>query len=89
MVMTHATATFWATPQRTDDARRAAPAPITQPVIVWVVETGIPSQEAPKRMTDPPAEALKPWCWESLVIRVPIVSMIRQPPDRVPRPMAA
>ena len=89
MVMTQATATFFATPQRTEDARRAAPAPITQPVIVCVVDTGIPSQEAPKRMTDPPAEALNPWCCDSFVMRVPIVSMIRQPPDKVPRPMAA
>ena len=31
-----------ATPQRTADSRRDAPAPITEPVIVCVVETGKP-----------------------------------------------
>ena len=39
-------------------------------------------------MIDPPAEALKPWCCDSLVMRVPIVSMIRQPPLSVPSPIA-
>ena len=39
-------------------------------------------------MIDPPVDAAKPWCWDSLVMRLPIVSMIFQPPERVPRPIA-
>ena len=34
-----------ATPQRTADSRLAAPAPITAPEIVWVVESGKPTCE--------------------------------------------
>ncbi len=88
MVMTQAITTFCATPQRTADSRRATPAPMTAPVMVWVVDTGMPSALAPNSMIDPPVEAAKPWCWDSLVIRLPIVSMIRQPPVSVPRPIA-
>ena len=40
--MTHATRMFPATPQRTALSRRVAPAPRTEPEIVWVVETGKP-----------------------------------------------
>jgi hypothetical protein len=32
----------WATPHFTADSRRVAPTPMMAPVIVWVVETGIP-----------------------------------------------
>lgn len=37
-----------ATFQRTAETLRAAPTPTIEPVIVWVVETGMPSQVAPK-----------------------------------------
>ena len=57
--MIHAVITFWATCQRTAEARRAAPAPMMQPVIVCVVETGMPSQEAESSITVPPVEALR------------------------------
>ena len=57
MVMSHAIATFPATPQRTAEALRAAPAPITQPVIVCVVDTGMPSQELENSMIEPPSSA--------------------------------
>ncbi len=40
--MNQAVITRPATPQRTALALRAAPVPITEPVIAWVVETGIP-----------------------------------------------
>jgi hypothetical protein len=46
MVMSHATTTRCATLHRTAEARRAAPTPTTQPVIVWVVDTGMPSELA-------------------------------------------
>ena len=89
MVISQATMILCATLQRTADARRAAPTPTTQPVMVWVVETGMPKADAANSMIEPPAEAQKPLCWSSLVMRLPIVSMIFQPPDRVPRPIAA
>jgi len=60
MVTTQAVMTLPATPQRTADARRAAPAPMTQPVMVCVVDTGIPSQDALISMTEPPSDALNP-----------------------------
>ena len=46
--MIQAVITFCATPQRTAEARLAVPAPITDPVIVCVVDTGMPSAEAMK-----------------------------------------
>ena len=41
-VRIQATAMLPAIPQRTAENLRLAPAPITQPVIVWVVDTGKP-----------------------------------------------
>jgi len=46
MVRTHAHRIFPATPQRTAVNRRKDPTPIIEPVIVWVVLTGIPNAEA-------------------------------------------
>ena len=40
--MIHAATMFPATPQRTAESLREAPAPMTQPEIVCVVETGNP-----------------------------------------------
>ena len=42
MVNTQAQTMFLATFQRTADTRRAAPTPMMEPVMVWVVETGTP-----------------------------------------------
>ena len=42
IVITHATRMLPATPQRTAESRRDAPAPMTEPEIVCVVETGKP-----------------------------------------------
>ena len=84
----HAVSRLLATPQRTAEARRAVPAPMTAPVIVCVVDTGMPIAEALNSMIEPPNDALKPWCCESRVIFVPIVSIIFQPPHAVPRPIA-
>ena len=44
MVMTHAITMLPATPQRTAEARCAAPTPMMAPVMVCVVETGMPSE---------------------------------------------
>lgn len=60
IVMIQAVMTLLATPHRTDDVRRAVPAPMMHPVIVCVVETGMPSSEAAKTMIEPPSEALNP-----------------------------
>ena len=57
MVITQATAMPRATPQRTAEARRAAPTPMIAPVMVWVVETGTPRPVAMNRVAAPPAEA--------------------------------
>ena len=49
-----------ATPQRTAETRRAAPTPMMAPVMVWVVETGMPSQVATNSVIAPPVSAQKP-----------------------------
>ena len=55
-VSTQAATMLPATPQRTADSRLAAPAPITAPEMVWVVDSGKPTWlEA--RITAAPA----PW----------------------------
>jgi hypothetical protein len=69
-----------ATPQRTADTRLAAPAPITAPEIVWVVDSGKPTWVAARITAAPLPWAAKPWAASILMIRLPIVLMIRQPP---------
>ena len=49
-----------ATLQRTAETRRAAPTPTMAPVIVWVVETGMPSAVARNRVMAPPVSAQNP-----------------------------
>ncbi len=68
---------------------RAAPTPTIAPVMVWVVETGMPSQVAPNRVIAPPVSAQKPCCGVKRVILDPMVWTIRQPPSNVPVPIAA
>ena len=57
-------------------------------MIVWVVLTGTPSCEAIRIEMPPAVSAQNPPNGRSLVIRLPIVFTIRQPPSAVPRPMA-
>lgn len=47
IVKTQAQMIFLAIPQRTAVNRFVAPTPIIAPVIVWVVLTGMPANEAP------------------------------------------
>src|SRR3982750_1296998 len=75
MVMNQAMMMLPATPQRTAEARRAAPTPMMQPVIVCVVETGMPSQVAPNSMIEPPASAQTPSRGDRRHVEV-------QPPER-------
>ena len=77
-----------ATPQRTAEARRAEPTPTIAPVIVCVVDTGMPSAVARNSVIAPPVSAQKPPTGFSLVILWPIVLTMRQPPNIVPRPIA-
>ncbi|TDQ09128.1 hypothetical protein DEV91_1599 [Phyllobacterium brassicacearum] len=46
MVISQATTMLPAKPQRTAETRRADPTPMIAPVIVWVVDTGMPSHVA-------------------------------------------
>src|SRR3712207_597286 len=77
-----------ATPHRTAERRRAAPAPITAPEIVCVVDSGKPPCEAARITAAPAPWAVKPCAASILMIRVPIVLMIRQPPEYVPSAIA-
>ena len=69
-----------ATPHRTADSRLAAPAPITPPEITWVVDSGKPTCEAARITAAPLPCAAKPCALSILMIRLPMVLMIRQPP---------
>lgn len=71
--MTHATTMLLAMFQRTADTRRAAPTPTMEPVMVWVVETGIPNPVAVNSVIAPPVSAQKPCIGVSRVIFEPIV----------------
>ena len=57
------------------------PTPITAPEIVCVVESGKPTCEAARITAAPAPWAAKPWAESILMMRLPIVLMIRQPPD--------
>ena len=87
-VRTQATAMFPATPHLTADSRRRDPTPMIPPVIVWVVETGIPPKELPIIEAAAAVSAQNPLTGISLVIRIPMVFTTRQPPISVPRAMA-
>src|ERR1700730_6678837 len=88
-VRTQATTMLLATFQRTADTLCAAPTPTIDPVMVCVVETGMPNQVAAKTVIAPPVSAQNPCTGVSRVILEPIVCTMRQPPNSVPRPMAA
>ena len=66
--------------ERTAESRFAAPAPITPPLITWVVESGKPKW-VEARITEAPTPCeVNPCAASILMIRVPVVLMIRQPP---------
>ena len=89
IVRIHAVMMLRATPQRTAEKRRTEPTPMMAPVIVWVVETGIPAHDAPKSVHGPGELGAR--AADRLERRDPhpIVRTIRHPPARVPRPIAA
>src|SRR5699024_3522855 len=84
-VSNHAARMFPATPHRTAEKRRVAPAPITDEVMVCVVEIGASNTDAVRNNTDEAdASAANPFGGSSSMMRLPSVRMIRQPPEYVP-----
>jgi hypothetical protein len=78
-----------ATPQRTAVNLRKDPTPIIEPVIVWVVLTGTPSQEARKILDAAADSAQNPSKGFNFATLCPMVFTIRQPPNIVPNAIAA
>ena len=89
IVRTHAQTILPATRHFTADSRVVDPTPAIAPVIVCVVETGIPINVAANKVIEPAVSAQKPPTGRSFVIFDPIVWTIRQPPDNVPSAIAA
>ena len=88
MVNSHAHTILLATPQRTADSFCTEPTPTIAPVMVWVVDTGMPIPVARNSVAAPLADAQNPLTGRSLVMRCPMVLTIRQPPNKVPSPIA-
>src|SRR4051812_1231973 len=88
MVKTHAQTTRPATPHRTADKRWLAPTPTMPPVIVCVVETGMPWAEVKNNMAAAADSAQTPPTGLMRVSLVPIVFTMRHPPVSVPSAMA-
>ena len=87
IVSTHAQIIFPATPHLTAESRLTLPTPIIEPVIVCVVLTGIPNKAVRSNVVAPENSAANPPIGLSLVIFIPIVLTILQPPNIVPRPI--
>ena len=79
---------FIVNPHLTADRRFVRPTPIIDPVIVCVVETGIPKYWVKNNVKAPAVSALTPSSGVILVILEPIVFTIFQPPDMVPNAIA-
>ena len=89
MVRTQAQTTRPAMPHRTALRRFSDPTPTIAPVIVCVVLTGTPQKMVRISVAAAPVSAQKPSTGLSLMIRWPIVLTMRQPPNMVPRAIAA
>jgi len=74
---------------RTADSRFTEPTPEMAPVITCVVLTGIPKWVEKKMLEAAAVSAHTPSIGRNLVIFWPIVLTMRQPPDSVPRAIAA
>src|SRR5690606_10669290 len=88
MVSTQAQSSLMVTPQRTADTRFVAPTPIILPVMVCVVETGIPKCSETYSVTAPDVSAATPSSEVTLVILDPMVFTIFQPPLIAPKPIS-
>ena len=60
IVKIHAQTILPATPHFTAESRRAEPTPTIAPVMVWVVETGIPPKVLANRVIAPAVSAQNP-----------------------------
>src|SRR5206468_12167876 len=89
IVTIHAQTTCLAIPHRTADSRCVVPTPTIAPVIVWVVDTGIPAWAVKNSVAAAAVSALIPPTGWSFVMRAPSVWTIRHPPNAVPRAIAA
>jgi hypothetical protein len=78
-----------ATFQRTAAVLRAAPTPMIAPVIVWVVETGIPKCVTKNSVIAPPASAQKPCTGVQPSDSRSHRAHDAPAPAKVPNPMAA
>ena len=88
IVSTQAHTTRPATPHRTAESRCVVPTPTIAPVMVCVVDTGIPAWAVKNNVDAAASSALIPPTGVSFVIFDPIVCTIRQPPKSVPSPIA-
>src|SRR6185436_7555034 len=88
IVSIHAQTMRPATPHFTADMRRVDPTPTMAPVMVWVVETGVPVSVTYARVRAAPVSAQNPPIGFSLVIFDPIVCTMRHPPESVPSAIA-
>ena len=75
------------TPHLTALKRLVAPTPIMEPVIVCVVDTGILKCSVKNKVMAPAVSAATPSKGVTLVIFVPMVFTIFQPPLIVPKPI--
>ena len=88
IVMIHAHTIREANPHLTAETRLDRPTPIIAPVMVCVVETGMPNDVAKKSAMAPDVCALNPPDGRIRVIPIPMVLTIRHPPNKVPSPIA-
>src|SRR5690606_24692163 len=77
------------TPQRTADTRLTTPTPIIEPVIVCVVDTGIPKCSVIPKVAAPAVSAATPSSGVTFGLFVPIVCAVFQPPLAVQAAIAA
>src|SRR5436309_1401367 len=68
MVRIQAQTMLPARPQRTADTECVDPTPTMEPVMVWVVDTGMPSEVARNRVIEPESSAQKPSTGRILVM---------------------
>src|SRR5690606_40622681 len=87
MVNIQAHSRLMVTPQRTADTLLVTPTPIIDPVIVCVVDTGIPICSDAYNVMAPAVSAATPSREVTLVIFDPIVFTIFHPPLMLPKPI--
>lgn len=87
IVNIHAQTILLATPQRTAENPLIEPTPMMAPVTVCVVETGTPKCVAIASVKALAVSEQKPVTGFNLVIFMPMVLTMRQPPKQVPSAM--